>query len=360
MKYTEWQLLNEALGTGFPLGLSNPNTIGGVVGSNLQEQPVKFKDEKDEEDEEDLEDEEVPEDLLGGDEEKGPEKSFPPDNSEEMDGLPTPDEEMLDGDDEMADTLAGIDPDLAGLGGDDEVPPELGDEVPPELGDELGPELGDELGPEMEGPPEPCPDCNPDAEMEEGEGDPDCKTCGGEGFLPPEEGEALPAEIDAELEGGLEGDLGGLIALSRDFFQEYAAHHDDFFQIGQLSDGHIADYFSRWIDDENGETFVAVAENRVVGYITLYVRERAAHWRIGKVGDISGLMVHKDYRRRGIATQLLAHARAFFAKRAVRYFTVYTAVENKAAIAFYERNGLVPLHTNMIGVSDTALDDLQT
>jgi len=157
-----------------------------------------------------------------------------------------------------------------------------------------------------------------------------------------------------------EGDFNDLIALSRDFFQEYAAHHDDFFQIGQLSDGHIVDYFSRWIDDENGETFVAVAENRVVGYITLYVRERAAHWRIEKVGDISGLMVHKDYRRKGIATQLLAHARAFLAKRAVRYFTVYTAVENKAAIAFYERNGLVPLHTNMIGVSDTALDDLQT
>ena len=157
-----------------------------------------------------------------------------------------------------------------------------------------------------------------------------------------------------------EADFNDLIALSKDFFQEYAAHHDDFFRIGQLSDGHITDYFSRWIDDENGETFVAVAENRVVGYITLYVRERAAHWRIEKVGDISGLMVHKDYRRRGIATQLLAHARAFFAKRAVRYFTVYTAVENKAAIAFYERNGLVPLHTNMIGMSDTALGDLQT
>jgi ribosomal protein S18 acetylase RimI-like enzyme len=157
-----------------------------------------------------------------------------------------------------------------------------------------------------------------------------------------------------------EDDLNDLIELSRDFFQEYAAHHDDFFKIGQLSDGHIVDYFSRWIDDENGETFIALAENRLVGYITVYVRERAAHWRIGKAGDISGLMVHKDYRRRGIATQLLARARAFFAQRAVRYFTVYTAVENKAAMAFYEGNGLVPLHTNMIGVNDTALDDPQT
>lgn len=155
-------------------------------------------------------------------------------------------------------------------------------------------------------------------------------------------------------------DFQDLIALSRDFFQEYEAFHEDFFKIGQLDDCHIIHYFSRWLDDEHGVTYLALAENRIVGYVTVYVREQTPFWKIKKVGDISGLMVHKDYCRRGIASQLLDHARAFFARHGVRYFTLFTAVQNKAAIAFYERNGLTHLHTTMIGISNngSACDDL--
>ena len=150
-----------------------------------------------------------------------------------------------------------------------------------------------------------------------------------------------------------EDDLRDLIALSRNFFQECEGHHEDFFKIGQLNESSIVDYFSRWLDDESGDTFIALAGNRIVGYITVYVREQAAYWNVNQVGDISGLMVHKDYRRRGIASQLLAQARAFLTRNAVRYFTVYTAVENRAAIAFYEHSGLIPLYTTMLGVSQS-------
>ncbi len=159
---------------------------------------------------------------------------------------------------------------------------------------------------------------------------------------------------------GQEDDFHDLIALSRDFFQEYEAYHEEFFKIELLDDEHIVDYFSRWLNDENGNTFIALAENRIVGYVTVYVREQATFWKVKKVGDISGLMVHKDYRRRGIASQLLARARAFFAEHGVKYFTLFTATENKAAIGFYERNGLVSLHTTLIGVSDTTSGNLQT
>jgi len=151
-----------------------------------------------------------------------------------------------------------------------------------------------------------------------------------------------------------EDDLHDIITLSRDFFQEYEAYHQDFFKIDQLSDSDIVNYFSRWIENENGKAFIALAEDRLVGYITVYVHEQAPYWKVKKVGDISGLMVHRDHRRRGIANQLLAHARAFFAKHGVRYFTLFTATENKAGIAFYERNGLIHLHTTMLGVSQTA------
>jgi len=144
--------------------------------------------------------------------------------------------------------------------------------------------------------------------------------------------------------------LNDLISLSREFFEEYESHHENFFKIDRLSDSDIVDYFSQWIDDEDGETFIALTGGRIVGYITVYVRTQPIYWKIKKVGDISGLMVQKAYRRRGIAGQLLAKARAFFEKKAVRYFTVYTAIGNRGALEFYERSGLLPLYTTMMGV----------
>jgi hypothetical protein len=241
MKYTEWELLNEAVGSSLTLGLGKPQTVGGPMGSHFSEGPLDLKDDDDDEDEDEDEefedddddgDEDDPKGILPGDNIDGPEKGFPPDDSEEQDGLPTPDEELTAGDDEEA-MVSPEEMDLAGLGddeepglddlgdgegaempGEDELGPELtslgdedlaalgGDEMGGleggEMGDELGDEMGGlegEMGDEM-GPEEPCPSCNPDGEMEEG--DPDCEECGGEGFLPPEGGEEM---IDAELEG---------------------------------------------------------------------------------------------------------------------------------------------------------------
>ena len=146
--------------------------------------------------------------------------------------------------------------------------------------------------------------------------------------------------------------LDDLISLSREFFEEYESHHEDFFKIDSLSDGDIIGYFSRWIDNDDGEIFIALTEGKIIGYITVYVRTQPNYWEIKRVGEISGLMVQKAYRRRGIAGQLLAKAKAFFEKKAVIYFTVYTAVGNRGAIEFYERSGLVPLYTTMMGESD--------
>lgn len=148
---------------------------------------------------------------------------------------------------------------------------------------------------------------------------------------------------------GPEDDLGDLIALSRDFLKEYAVHHDEFFQVDELHEKDIVDYFARSLNTEAGATFIAVLNGSIVGYITLFVRQQPPFYKIKKYGAISGLMVHKDHRRQGIASKLLAEATAFFQRKGIKYFTVYTAVANRAAVKFYERNGMTPLYITMIG-----------
>ena len=151
-------------------------------------------------------------------------------------------------------------------------------------------------------------------------------------------------------------DLLDLLALSRAFLNEYAAHHTVFFQIDELQDGDIVSYFSRSLETDEGATFVAVVNDRMVGYITVFVRPQARFYRVKQVGAISGLMVHRDHRRAGIARQLLDAARVFFQERGVQYFTVYTAVANRAAVRFYEKHGLAPLHVTLIGETGSRRD----
>lgn len=140
-----------------------------------------------------------------------------------------------------------------------------------------------------------------------------------------------------------------LISLSREFFREYEAYHPDFFKIDDLKDEHVVSYFSYFCENEARAAFIAVDGERIVGYITVSVKEQPDYWQVKKVGDISGLMVQLEYRHRGIASKLYAKAREFLEAKGIQYFTVFTSVENQAGLYFYRGNGLVPLHTTLIG-----------
>jgi ribosomal protein S18 acetylase RimI-like enzyme len=144
-------------------------------------------------------------------------------------------------------------------------------------------------------------------------------------------------------------DLNDLISLSREFFEEYESHHEDFFKIDNLSEINIVNYFTRWLDNEDGKALIALSDGKLVGYITVYVKSQENFWKVKKVGTISGLMIDKAYRRKGIAKQLLDGAKDFFNEKGVRYFTVYTSEDNVGAIEFYKKNGLSPINITLLG-----------
>jgi ribosomal protein S18 acetylase RimI-like enzyme len=147
----------------------------------------------------------------------------------------------------------------------------------------------------------------------------------------------------------IDDDFSDLIALSQDFFHEYETHHADFFKIAGLKDENVTGYFSSFCGHEARQAYIALDGERVVGYITAYIKVQAAYWQVRQVGEISGLMVQEAYRRTGIAKKLLEAAIQYFKSQGIRYYLVYTAVVNHAAIDFYTKNGVVPLYTTFIG-----------
>jgi len=144
-------------------------------------------------------------------------------------------------------------------------------------------------------------------------------------------------------------DFTDLIALSREFFKEYETYQKDFFKINELNAQDIIHYFNSFCEQESRMAFIALDGDRIIGYITVYVKEQANYWRFNKIGEISGLMVNMQYRKLGIGKNLLKEAIAFFSAQKLIYFTVYTAVANQAGLDFYQKNGLVPLYTTFIG-----------
>jgi ribosomal protein S18 acetylase RimI-like enzyme len=144
-------------------------------------------------------------------------------------------------------------------------------------------------------------------------------------------------------------DFHDLVVLSRAFFEEYQGHHQDFFQIGTLNDEDIVDYFSLFLEGGDHTAFISLRNDRIVGYITVHVQTQPAYWKVRKIGHISGLMVRKEDRREGIGTQLLDQARAYFRSHGVKYYTVYTAAENREAVEFYRARGMKPLYNHLLG-----------
>lgn len=238
MNYKEWKLITESFfgGQVLGLGVQRPNVIGGILGSQFNEDDFE-EDDDDLENDDDLDDE--GDDLDDGSDEV--QDDFPPDDSEELDGLPTPDEEMLDGEeedfgidsigsaeDEPDDSFEG---DLEkAISGPPKLPaPKGNDDFLDDIDTDL---LGGEFsGDEAEMGGIPCPDCNPDGVEE---GDPECPTCNGSGFA--DEAGGLD-DVDGDPD--KDKDTMDLMAMMASYMGKYmkkeASEYKDVLKKGQKS-----------------------------------------------------------------------------------------------------------------------------
>jgi len=140
-----------------------------------------------------------------------------------------------------------------------------------------------------------------------------------------------------------------LINLSKKFFEEYQSHDDELFDIDDLQDEHILSYFQKTLDSENAITYLAMEETNIVGYITLFIQNQADFYKIKKIGSISGYMVSPSLRNKGIGKQLFDKALEYFRSKDIKYYKLFTSVNNNNAIDFYSKNGMKHFQTIMIG-----------
>lgn len=91
------------------------------------------------------------------------------------------------------------------------------------------------------------------------------------------------------------------------------------------------------IEDPNGELLVVESDGRVIAFIHQVFFNDPLH--AGLNSDITSLFVKGDYRRKGIASQLLQKALETAKRRKVIEVHVTTRENNEEAFKFYEKHG---------------------
>lgn len=88
--------------------------------------------------------------------------------------------------------------------------------------------------------------------------------------------------------------------------------------------------------DDDYKTFIALSENRVVGFITT-VQTLAMEFEIGYL-KINGLAVRKSHQNKGIGSKLINHAENYAKEKGLSSIILNTGIKRTAAHAFYEHN----------------------
>lgn len=92
----------------------------------------------------------------------------------------------------------------------------------------------------------------------------------------------------------------------------------------------------RWLDREDRALFVAEADGHLVGYVSGVVSEAPPIYDRGDEVHVDGLYVVPDYRRRGIAGDLLDRVEAWGERRGCAYVGVTVHADDGAAGRLYD------------------------
>jgi GNAT superfamily N-acetyltransferase len=94
---------------------------------------------------------------------------------------------------------------------------------------------------------------------------------------------------------------------------------------------------TRLARDPNARALVATQDQRVVGLLTVHLRDTLNHET--PIGQITLLVVDEAIRSRGAGRALVEAAEAWARSRGTRRITVTTALDRGGAHAFYEKVG---------------------
>lgn len=101
-------------------------------------------------------------------------------------------------------------------------------------------------------------------------------------------------------------------------------------------------YFNKLKEEENGKMFLYIEDNKCVGLISgcIYNEETDTYdFKCPKRGNISELVVKKEYRSKGIGKKLLNYMENYLKNNDCEKIMIGVFAYNDKALKFYNENG---------------------
>ena len=127
---------------------------------------------------------------------------------------------------------------------------------------------------------------------------------------------------------------------------------DNLDQVGQDYREKMAIIDLQEVKENNGKCYLAIDNNKVIGLIMgiviSYKEEDYLDYKCPKSGNITELIISKEYRKHGIGNLLIEKLEQYFKSIGCKYIHVDVFAYNKNAIKFYNQKGYHNRMHNMI------------
>lgn len=109
----------------------------------------------------------------------------------------------------------------------------------------------------------------------------------------------------------------------------------------------IKDYFKNFYDKENRKIFIALEDDKIVGYIYIKITSFSESPEKDIEALIDGLYVLEEYRGRNIATMLIEKAKSWAIDNNVKYISLNVLEKNEIAKKLYFKLGFETFSINL-------------
>ena len=103
------------------------------------------------------------------------------------------------------------------------------------------------------------------------------------------------------------------------------------------------EYFRKKISGESGICFVAVADGKIVGYLTGYMFDKVAAYDTILRSELDNIFVEDEFRGKGVGMMLVDDFFAWSKSHGAASVMVSAYYLNERAIGFYKKAGFAPL-----------------
>lgn len=139
--------------------------------------------------------------------------------------------------------------------------------------------------------------------------------------------------------------------IAEELWLPLAREMEEVSDYNELAEGDVVtrstDYREKRLAEEDYTVFIAEIEGEKAGFATVHDREHAPVFAKGTSGEISELFVKKDFRRQGIAGELIDKAVKWCRNRGLEAVELSVDTGNSSARELYEGKGFREIRSRM-------------